>query len=130
MALMQEIKICIIDDDKTVCDSIKFLLEVYYDINIVTYYDPLLFLEECSSDWRGVLLIDLFMPSLTGINLMNKLKIKKCHMHVVIISGHASSNTATRALESGAFAFISKPFEVEHLLEKINTVLSAIQRDN
>ena len=127
---MQEIKICIIDDDETVCHSIKFLLESYYDLNVQIYNDPLVFLDECTPDWRGCLLIDLFMPSLTGIHLMKKLHLKNCKMGVIIISGHASADAAARALESGAYAFISKPFEVENLLEKINTILSATNREN
>ena len=120
---MKSNKICIIDDNEAVCQSLKFLFDSFYDIDVTTYYNPLSFLEAFSPAWQGCLLIDLFMPSLSGIDLMRELKKRNCNMNIIVISGHGAADVATQAMAAGAQAFISKPFEVENLLEKVNSVL-------
>ena len=127
---MQEIKICIIDDNEAVCHSLKFLLNAYYDINIEVYNNPLLFLDEFSSDWRGCLLIDLFMPFINGIDLIPELKKRDNNMSIIMISGHGTPEVAARSLAAGASSFISKPFKIDCLLEKIQSVLQTLQTES
>lgn len=71
---MKDTKICIIDDNQNVCDSLKFLIQTFYKLDVETYNNPLQFLERFSPTWQGCLIIDLFMPSLSGMELMKKLK--------------------------------------------------------
>ncbi len=120
---MPNTKIYIIDDNETVCHSLSFLLESYYNFKITTYHNPVLFLEEFSLDWTGCLLIDLFMPSLNGIDVMKELIKRSCNMKTIIMSGHAATDIAAQSMIAGAYAFISKPFETNVLLEKINAIL-------
>lgn len=120
---MQKNRICIIDDNEAVCQSLKFLFDSFYNLKVETFQNPLLFLKKNISDWRGCILIDLFMPSLNGIDLLKKLKTKQCAMKIIIISGHANNDAANQSLAAGAAAFISKPFKIDELLATINQLL-------
>lgn len=124
---MKTANICIIDDNVAVCDSLKFLFESFLTLKIKltvkTYNDPLIFLQEFPHDWEGCLIIDLFMPSMNGIDLIIELKKINPNIHIIIISGHGTAYTGALALESGASAFITKPFKTDHLLDKVKQFL-------
>ena len=122
---MSKHKLCIIDDNPSVCDSLRLLFESVYEeqFDIKTYTNPMLFLDELLPDWHGCVIIDFFMPYLNGMDLIKELKKRGCQMHCIMISGHGSATVASQALEAGACAFISKPFNVSSILEKINDLL-------
>jgi FixJ family two-component response regulator len=122
--LIQKEKIVIVDDNEAVCQSLKFLLNAVYDIQVDIYHNPLLFLENYSSDSRGCLLIDLFMPFMNGIDLLKELNRRLCRLPIIILSGHGAPTIESQSLNSGAYAFFSKPFKIEELLACINRSLS------
>lgn len=64
------------------------------------------------------------MPYLNGMDLMQELKSRGSKMSFIMISGHGSANVATQSLEAGACAFISKPFNVDRLLDQINAIIN------
>lgn len=121
---MKQARICIIDDNEAVCDALKFLFDSFYGFKVKIYHNPLLFLEEFSPEWSGCLIIDLFMPSMNGIELMNMLKKLHSDLKIIIMSGHGTTKHASQSLKAGAHAFITKPFKVQNLLEKVNELLS------
>lgn len=121
---MQKNKICIIDDNEAVCNSLKFLFESVYELKVIVYNNPLVFLKDFSSAWNGLLLIDLFMPSMNGLDLTKMLTQMDNKMHILIMSGHASGEMASQALKAGAQGFIMKPFKIDKLLEKIGLILN------
>ena len=121
--ISEEAQICIIDDDVAVCNSLKFLLESYYDLSVKIYHHPELFLNDFSCTNHGCLIIDLFMPLYNGIDLMKKLKKRHCQMGVIIMSGHASIDIEAQCIEAGAAFFINKPFNVDKLLKKVKSIM-------
>lgn len=124
---MSATSIYIIDDNETVCSSLKFLLNSLYKIDVYIYHDPLLFLSEYSTEWRGCLVIDLFMPFLDGIGLIQELKKRNNQMKVIMISGNGDLDAEKQALDSGAYAYFNKPFSVKGLLERIDLILKDIK---
>ena len=121
---MNSTKICIIDDNVAVCDSLKFLFESFLSLPVKTYYEPLLFLQEFLPDWKGCLIIDLMMPSMNGIDLINELKKINNNIHVIIMSGYGNTDAGAKALASGASAFITKPFKTEQILDEVKKILA------
>lgn len=115
-------KICIIDDNEAVGDALKFLFESYnFQVNI--YNNPLLFLKEFSPEWEGCLIIDLFMPSMNGIELMKKIKTLNSNLNIIIMSGHGGEESESESLKAGASAFITKPFKTEYFLKQVMSLL-------
>lgn len=69
-----------------------------------------------------LVLIDLRMPEMNGINLMLSLRKIKSHLPVIIYSGHPSMDTAIEALKKGANDYVTKPFSLEELKASIDQV--------
>jgi len=71
-----------------------------------------------------VVLLDVWMPELDGIELLRRIKAEQPHTRVIMISGHANIQNAVAATRLGAADFIEKPFSVAGLLASIERVLS------
>lgn len=122
---MSEGTVYIIDDNEAVCQGLKFLFVSIYNLNVIVYHNPLLFLEEFSPEWRGCLIIDLEMPAMNGIDLIQELKQRNNTMNIIMTSGHGYPHASEQCLEAGASLFITKPFKMDYLLEHIKTMLQA-----
>jgi len=115
-------KVYIIDDDEAVRDSLSWLMKSA-GIQAETFASAGAFLDRCSAKLSGCLLLDIRMPGMSGLELQGVLNERGCHMPVIIISGHADVPMAVRALKSGAFDFIEKPFNDELLLGLVKRAL-------
>lgn len=116
-------KICIVDDNREVCDSLKFLFQSIFNVEVTTYHTALDFLEEYSSAWQGCLIIDYFMPVLNGIDLIKKLKTRNNTMGILIMSGNGSQDMIERAKQVGAKALVTKPFKIDQFLAEVKAIL-------
>jgi len=77
-----------------------------------------------------VVLLDVWMPELDGIELLRRIKHENPHTHVIMISGHANIQNAVAATRLGAADFIEKPFSVGGLLASLEHVLGRDISDN
>src|SRR5512138_1617456 len=75
------------------------------------------FLEFHVQSQPGCILLDVRMPGMDGIELLENLKEQRLQMPVIIITGHGDVALAVRAMKRGAFDFIEKPFKAEDLLD-------------
>ena len=104
----------IVDDDKSMRDSLKTLLEKSgWQVECFTKgQDILLRLENICPD---VILSDVRMPSMSGLELLHNLK-NKTAPPMVLISAHGDIPMAVKAMQDGAYSFIEKPFDPHRLL--------------
>jgi DNA-binding NtrC family response regulator len=73
--------------------------------------------------------VDMRMPGLDGMNLLKWSRQKRLGLPIIIMSGHGTEDSHNEALQSGAFAFISKPFSlvgIKGLIEKIQNNFNAV----
>jgi len=117
--------IFIIDDDPDMCKSLAWLLESV-QLPIEIYHSGTAYLEVHDSNRRGCLLIDMRMPGMSGLQLLEQLNARQNPIPVIIISAHGDIPLAVRAMKSGAVDFISKPFNEQLLIERIQEL---IERD-
>ena len=108
----------IIDDDHEVCESLRWLFESV-QLNVETYENAHLFLEKYKKNKQGCLLIDVRLPGMSGLELLDKLKEEKNHLPVIMMTGHGDIQMAVRAMKTGASDFIVKPFNDQCLLETV-----------
>ena len=108
--------ITIIDDDLAVCNALSFLFQSV-NFNVETYNSAHEFLASYDSKKRGCLIVDVRMPVMSGLELLEHLKSIKSKLPVIMISGHADIHMAIRAMKSGAVDFVLKPFNDQCLLE-------------
>jgi two-component system response regulator PilR (NtrC family) len=116
-------KILIVDDEKAIRESVSLVLsDEGYETEIAsTGKEALKFLNE--QDYE-VLITDLKMPEMDGIELIKK-SLKICPgTSVIIITAHASVESAIEALRIGAFDYILKPFDFDDLILKVQRLIN------
>jgi DNA-binding response OmpR family regulator len=115
-------KILVVDDESIVLESCKRVLEADgFEASLVPSADKALDAME-HGDF-ALLLIDVKMPGHDGIYLMREVREKWPDMPIIVMSGYHTLETIEEAIETGADAFIPKPFTPDELLEKIRKVM-------
>jgi DNA-binding NtrC family response regulator len=78
--------------------------------------------ERIEEEHFDVLIADIKMPGLTGIELLGKIKEKDLETEVIIITGYGSIDSAVEAMKKGAYDYITKPFDLDELLLKVGKI--------
>lgn len=117
-------RIYVVDDDDAVRDSLSMLLRSE-DFSVVAFGNPLDFLSKVVDLEDGIVILDLCMPEISGMQVMDELKRLNVTMPIVCITGHGDIPTAVKALKMGACDFLEKPFDSTMLINIINTCISA-----
>jgi two-component system response regulator FixJ len=112
----------VIDDDDAARDSLAFLLTTA-GMQPHTYESPLPFLATLPLREPAVVVTDVRMPDMTGIELLRRLREIDQHCPVIVITGHADVPLAVEAMKLGAADFIEKPFDDDILLAAIRQAL-------
>ena len=115
--------ILIIDDEDAIIKTLGNLLEDD-GFRVVSVSDPRLAIKFVGELIPDVVLMDVFMPGLNGIDLLTLLKKEFPSQSVIMISGYSTISIALEALKAGAADFIEKPFNVDELIKKINKELA------
>jgi two-component system response regulator FixJ len=118
----------VVDDDDALRDSILWLLESV-GLNAEMYPTAADFLKACNPERSGCLLLDVRMPGMSGMELLERLKANNVLLPVIIITGHGDVPMAVRAIKSGALDFIQKPFNGQDLLDRVQYALQLDQEN-
>ena len=109
MAETDKRKILVVDDEDTVCRSIKKALQREdYDIDVALSGEDGLKMQQ-QKDY-DVIIVDLMMPGLNGMDLLKALKAISPAVQVVMITGYPTMKNTRQAMQIGAFDFLPKPF--------------------
>ncbi len=125
-------RILVIDDEPIVglsCERI-LSLEKKYEIRIET--NPQQGLKEALTDNYDLILLDIVMPDLDGMEILKRIEVLGISSEVVIITGYATIQTAIEAIKHGAADYVSKPFTPDELKIIIEKVIkhSALLKEN
>ena len=116
--------ILIIDDEKPIRNTLKEILE-YEKFRVDEAEDGQAGIEKIKSGKYDLIMCDIKMPKMDGIEVLEKAIDMGVDTPIVMISGHGTIETAVEALKKGAYDFISKPLDLNRLLV---TVRNAIDR--
>lgn len=109
--------ILIVDDEMGPRESLKMILNPYYNVHIAERgAQAVEMLKQIPID---LVTVDLKMPGFSGINVLEKVKQYDPDIEAIIITGYGSLDTAIEGLRLGAFDYISKPFDVNHILSLV-----------
>ena len=115
--------ILIVDDEPRMCDSLKVLLgDEGYEIQ--TRHNGQEALEALVKNDFDVVLLDLVLPDISGAEIMDHINSQAPETFVIVITGHASSDSAIDSLKKGAFDYFRKPYEHEQLLKTVKNALN------
>lgn len=115
-------KILIIDDEKSIRNTLKDIL-VYEKHEVDEAVDGIEGIKMAEKEKYDVILCDIKMPKMDGMEVLDKLMELCPDVPVVMISGHGTIDTAVDAIKKGAFDYISKPPDLNRLLITIRNAL-------
>jgi diguanylate cyclase (GGDEF)-like protein/PAS domain S-box-containing protein len=123
---MTESRILIVDDEPNLLHSCKALLQsAGFAVSTATSgAQALAMLSETPAAW-DLMLLDLNMPDQDGLSVMYELNKRNVDISVVVLSGETAFHYVSKAFQNGAFDYISKPYEVEAL---VNTIQNALKK--
>ena len=115
--------VLIVDDETKIIESLEGLLsdDGFEVIHAYNGYEALKKVETESPD---IVLLDIWMPGLDGIETLKEIKKNNPTLPVVIITGHGSIEAAVDATKSGAFDFLEKPLSIDRVMVTINNALN------
>ncbi|OAN18661.1 two-component system response regulator [Photobacterium jeanii] len=127
MKITNDTQVLVIDDDQDVVEAYQDLLEIAgYSALAVT--DPTKAVDMLHKDWAGVVVTDIYMPGLSGIELLDQIKQLDHELPVIMITGHGDIPMAVDAVKKGAVDFLQKPLQPEQLLELLERFLPQRQQ--
>jgi len=113
--MMQNLSILVIDDERNLVRSIRFAL-LDQNMDVLGAYTAQEGLALAQSEHPDVILLDLGLPDMSGLELLPQLKQILPDIPVIMISAHGDTRAAVRAVKDGALDYITKPFEWEELV--------------
>jgi len=115
--------ILIVDDEPSILQSLKGILsdEGFEVLTASNGYEALKTIENESPD---LVLLDVWMPGIDGLETLKEIKKENQHIQVVIITGHGTIDTAVKATKLGAYDFIEKPLSIDKVIVTINNALN------
>ncbi len=113
----------VVDDDEAVRDSMRVLLESH-GLTVRDFASARAFLAD-QAPAEGCLLLDLHMPEMSGLELLEKLRSEHVRIPTIIMTGRSDAGLRARAQRAGAVAFLDKPVDEDELLGSIEQALSA-----
>ena len=127
----EKLSILIVDDEQVVRDSlVHWFTEEGYEVEASESASDAL--SKLASREIDLVIADIRMPGIDGIELLEKIKAEQLDAGVIVMTGYASVETAVRALKHGAFDYITKPFDPDDLSVVVRNALEQhkLKREN
>jgi DNA-binding NtrC family response regulator len=114
-------RILIVDDEEAMCESLVEILEDE-GFDAVSTLDPSSAQQYVADHEIDLILMDIRMPTLNGIDLLRTIKERHREIPVVMITGYPSVDTAVQAMQLGAANFFSKPLDLPSLIKEVRNL--------
>lgn len=122
MTRAAEPTVFVVDDDEDVRNGLRWLIESV-DQRVETFGSAEEFVSAYREDLAGCLVLDVRMPGMGGMGLLEGLSSRGIFLPVIILTGHGDVPMAVRAMKAGALDFVEKPYTDQDLLDKVQTAL-------
>ena len=110
--------IVIVDDDPAARESLRFLLEIS-GFAVIDFGSAMDCLEEGGIETARCLIVDVNMPGMSGLEMLELLRGKGIGIPTIVITGRPSLASKERALRAGALAVLDKPFDSDMILDMV-----------
>ncbi|MGE4552453.1 MAG: response regulator, partial [Desulfovibrionaceae bacterium] len=111
-------KVLLVDDEREFVQTLSERLEMR-DVGSHVVFDGASALEMVSQDEPDVMILDLKMPGIDGIEVLKRVKAEKPGVEVIILTGHGSEADKDLCMSLGAFAYLQKPVNIDVLSETL-----------
>ena len=120
-------RILIVDDENGPRQSLRMLLKEDYEVSMATCVDDAL--AKLEEDPVDIVITDIRMPNKTGMDLLREVRGANTDTEFIILTGYGELDTAMKAIEYGAFAYLEKPFDHQIMLEKVGACVEKRRRE-
>ncbi len=114
-------KILIIDDEPSICQSLSLILRANFDVSSAVDGEEALGM--CELELPDLILLDMKIPKMDGIEVMRRLKERASNVPIIVLTGGSTVKNIVHAIKNGAHDFINKPFDIEELKASISIIL-------
>jgi FixJ family two-component response regulator len=112
----------IVDDDAAVVDALSMLLAAA-SYEVASFYGAEDFLEICTPDTQGCIILDVNMPDMDGPTLQAELARRGLHMPIIFLTGHGTIPLSVQTIKAGAIDFLTKPVQGSVLLARVQDAM-------
>ncbi len=120
----KKIRILAVDDDAQVLGTLKKILEKK-SYEVLGYTNPVDALARLKTGWVDLILTDLKMPEMDGLQFLEKAKRISPATPIILITAFATIETAVSAIRWGAYDYLTKPFEIKKICEVVKRCLKS-----
>lgn len=130
--MVREKNILIVDDEPDMLSMLKLVFKKKLDCNIYMAKSGLTALQQLRECRPDVVVTDIKMPDLDGLELLNQIREYDKTISTVVMTGYGTVDMAVQALKDGAYDFLEKPFDKDHIVRVVNNGLerTALLRTN
>lgn len=114
----KDIKVLLVDDERDFVNTLAQRLKMR-DLNVSCVYDGEQGLSRVKQEEPDVLVLDLKMPGLQGMDVLREVRKTNPNMQVIILTGHGTEKDEEEAKRIGGFDFLRKPADIDLLMTKI-----------
>ena len=118
-------RILIVDDEASIVRSLEGIL-ADEGFDVVQAHDGEAALELIQAQSYDLVLLDLWMPGIDGIQTLQRLKAMQTNVYIIVMSGHGNIETAVKATRLGAFDYLEKPLSLDNVLSAVNAAFDHI----
>ena len=122
-ALFDKPKILIVDDEPRMCQSLMELL-AGHNYELKTANSAKEAIEYLNKNYFDLILLNIGLPDMDGFQVMDHINRQSPKTLIIVMTGHASMESAVKALRKGAYDYLRKPFEPEKLLTTVKFALN------
>jgi DNA-binding response OmpR family regulator len=116
---MSQLKVLLVDDEQEFVTTLAERLELRgMHVKIATDGEMALGLVE--TDPPQVVVLDVMMPGLSGMEVLERIKAVESSIQVILLTGHGGTKDGIKGMQLGAFDYLIKPVDIDELIEKLN----------
>jgi two-component system response regulator FixJ len=119
------VSVCLLDDDLSMLKALGRLLTCEGFL-VEKFNRPAAFLSAIGEAPRPVVILDVWMPDMNGLEVQEALRQESPNTRIIFISGRDDPSVRQAALDAGAFGFLSKPFDDEKLVQLVRQAAGAV----
>lgn len=112
-------RVLVVDDERAVGRMLARMLKSSGEFEVVTVQEPAIALHEAKTNPFDVVVSDIVMPEMDGLELMGAIREFDLDVPVILLTGTPSLESAQRAVELGAYRYLTKPAEANELIETV-----------
>lgn len=126
---MEKLKVLLVDDEEEFVTTLAERLQLR-EIETVIATDGDDALRIINAERLPVVVLDVMMPGLGGLDVLQQIKRKYPEIQVILLTGRGSTNNGIKGMRLGAFDYMMKPVKIEDLIQKMNEAFQVSRQEN